>query len=684
MSEGKNYHFYQCLNGLVDVVVPIVISGEHVANLFSGQFFFEKPNHTFFKEQAAKYGLDEKKYIEALESVPIVSNEKVKVSMNFLLDMTQLISEMAFQKLQQVQLNEALRKSEERSRNALDHLLEGCQIIGFDWKYIYLNKTAEIHNKRPNAELIGKRYMDIWPRVEETEVFKIIKQTLEARVSNHFENEFVFPNGSHGWFDLSIQPVPEGAFILSIDITERKRAENDLRTSEEKYRLIADNSDDWIYWVSPDGHFKYVSPACEQISGYSPEEFVNHPELNHEIVFEADRDKVVHHTHVSRIDDTPHDLELRIVSKTGEIRWINHTCSPIFNERGEYIGRRGTNRNITERKLQEEQLFDSEFRFNKLYENGPFGMVMADNQFRFKKANKAFCDIMGYTEAELQQLTFKDISVAEDLQKDLPNIQKLINKEMAVYKTEKRYVRKDGEMIWGSLTVTANYDSEGRFLYNLGIIEDVTHRKQVEEALRERENKLSTILSLLPVGISILDHDQKVVYENPALENILDITMEGLQRGDYRGRKYLRNDGSLKPAEEFASTRAFTGKTAQHNVVTGVVKEDGQTVWTNVSAVPVDFPDWKAVLVTADITAIKRAEEALKKSKQLLSETESMGNVGGWEFNMDTLETIWTDEVYRIHEVDFDFFHNVNKGINFYRRIKTNHRKCNKTGHRIW
>lgn len=646
----------------------------------------------------------------------------------------------AIQNISEKQIEQvAFAKNAELYRTTLDRMLEGCQIIGSDWKYIYLNHTAALHNRRPNSELIGNRYMDMWPGIEETDVFEAIRYTLERRESHHFENEFVFPDGSLGWFDLSIQPVPEGVFILSIDITERKIAENQLRESEEKYRLIADNSDDWIYWIAPDGRLNYVSPACERLTGYSPEEFANNPELTHTIVFGPDQPKVSQHTNISKLDNTPHNLEFRIVTKAGEIRWVNHSCSPIFDFEGNYLGRRGTNRNITERKLQEEQLYESEFRFSSLYKNGPFGMVMADEQFRFKKVNPAFCEIMGYNEAELLQFTFNAVSHPDDLAKDLSNVRKLMNKELSVYKTEKRYIRKDGEVIWGSLTVTPTYDSEGSFLYYLGIIEDITHRKQVEEDLKkskkllsetesigrvggwefnidtkvqvwtdevyriheldldfkqnvdkgisfytpeskpiiekavqdalgfgepfdleleiitakgnlrsvhsvgradlenrrvygffqditerkraeaelhERENKLSTILNLLPVGISILDENQKVVYENPALENILEITKEGLQRGAYLGRKYLRDDGTPKPSEEFASVLAFSEQTAQHNHITGILTENGHTVWTNVSAVPVEFPDWKVVLVTADITQTKLAEETLKLSEE--------------------------------------------------------------------
>jgi ligand-binding sensor protein len=99
MAEGEKYNFYQCLNGMVDVAVPLVVDGEHVANLFSGQFFFEEPDRALFKTQAGKYGFDEDKYLSALDSVPVVSKEKVKTAMDFLLAMTQLISEITFQKL---------------------------------------------------------------------------------------------------------------------------------------------------------------------------------------------------------------------------------------------------------------------------------------------------------------------------------------------------------------------------------------------------------------------------------------------------------------------------------------------------------------------------------------------------------------------------------------------------------
>ncbi len=123
---------------------------------------------------------------------------------------------------------EALERSEQRFRRTLDNVLEGCQLIDFDWRYLYLNDAAARHNRRPNAELLGRRMPDEWPGIAETRVFQVLRRCLEERVAHHEEVEFPFPDGTAGWFDVRVQPVPEGIFVLSIDITERRRAQQAL------------------------------------------------------------------------------------------------------------------------------------------------------------------------------------------------------------------------------------------------------------------------------------------------------------------------------------------------------------------------------------------------------------------------------------------------------------------------
>ncbi|MBK9710136.1 MAG: PAS domain S-box protein [Kouleothrix sp.] len=150
------------------------------------------------------------------------------------------------------------------------------------------------------------------------------------------------------------------------------------------------------------------------------------------------------------------------------------------------------------------------------------------------------------------------------------------------------------------------------------VFRDVSAQKQGEAALRERERKLSTIFELLPVGISILDADRNASYVNPALKKILALSEVDLHKHAYGMRTYLDASGSVMPADGFASVRALSENQAIHNVETGIVKEDGGVIWTNVSAVPVEFPDWKVVVVTSDITDRKRAEQALYRSERML------------------------------------------------------------------
>ena len=120
---------------------------------------------------------------------------------------------------------QALRDSEHRFRSTLDGILEGCQLIGFDWRYLYLNHAAAVHNRRPNEELIGQEYVSMWPGVEHTPSYGLMRRVMEERVALHDEMEFEFPDGTKGWFDLRVEPVPEGILILSIDITDRVRIE---------------------------------------------------------------------------------------------------------------------------------------------------------------------------------------------------------------------------------------------------------------------------------------------------------------------------------------------------------------------------------------------------------------------------------------------------------------------------
>lgn len=135
---------------------------------------------------------------------------------------------------------ETLRTSEARYRHTLDSMLEGCQIIDRNWRYVYINDAAEKHNRRPKEELLGKVMTDVWPGIEKTDVYSAEVRCMNENIPQNMVTEFIFPDGGTGWFEIGIQPMPGGIFILSADITERKQAEMEIHqlNADLEHRVI--------------------------------------------------------------------------------------------------------------------------------------------------------------------------------------------------------------------------------------------------------------------------------------------------------------------------------------------------------------------------------------------------------------------------------------------------------------
>jgi PAS domain S-box-containing protein len=141
------------------------------------------------------------------------------------------------------------------------------------------------------------------------------------------------------------------------DIIEHKRAEDALRKSEEKFRTLADWTYDWEKWMDPHGNIVYMSPSCQRITGYRPEEFIADPDLLVRIVHPDDRRSYEEHNQVIHDQAVgPISLEYRILSRDGSEHWIEHICRPLFGPAQHFLGRRVTNRDVTERKLAEKKI----------------------------------------------------------------------------------------------------------------------------------------------------------------------------------------------------------------------------------------------------------------------------------------------------------------------------------------
>lgn len=128
----------------------------------------------------------------------------------------------------------AVQTSELRFRTTLETLMEGCQIIGHDWRYLYVNEMAARHGRHAVSDFLGRTMMEVYPGIEATPMFAAFRRSLEEGTPGRMESELFHADGSSEWFQLVIQPVPDGLFVLSLDITARKQAEEKIRGQIEE------------------------------------------------------------------------------------------------------------------------------------------------------------------------------------------------------------------------------------------------------------------------------------------------------------------------------------------------------------------------------------------------------------------------------------------------------------------
>jgi PAS domain S-box-containing protein len=147
---------------------------------------------------------------------------------------------------------------------------------------------------------------------------------------------------------------------LCVSRWRRREAEGQLRASESRYRTVADYTFDWEYWSAPDGNLNYISPACERITGYPPQRFVENPALLRDIIVSEDRPIWDMHDHAEQTESKRHEIQFRIRARTGETRWIEHRCQRLIDPQGQFSGIRACNEDITRRKEIEERVQTSE------------------------------------------------------------------------------------------------------------------------------------------------------------------------------------------------------------------------------------------------------------------------------------------------------------------------------------
>jgi PAS domain S-box-containing protein len=358
--------------------------------------------------------------------------------------------------------------------------------------------------------------MDMWPGIESTAVFAKIKRSMEERTSECMENYFTFPDGTNGWFDLRIDPVPEGVFILSIDITERKKAEEALKESEERFRSVLENSLDVIYRCNlQTGVYEYTSPAIRTM-GYEPEEIVKMSNAQVFSLVHPD-DLPEFRESLSKINQTGKGtVEYRFKGKDGTYKWWSVQFIVTKDKNGKPLYRDGFARDITQRKKAEEASKTTLDRFYKTLSKMQGAILLVSSQGLVEFANQSFCKTFNLKQPpeELIGLT-------------APNV---IDKIKNSYLHPEQEVQRISEIVAAGNLVTGEevcmtagrtflrdfipLHIEGKSFSRLWHHMDITPQKKAEEALRESRQRWSTTLSSIGDAVIATDTEGKITFLN--------------------------------------------------------------------------------------------------------------------------------------------------------------------------
>ena len=394
------------------------------------------------------------------------------------------------------------------------------------------------------------------------------------------------------------------------DITERKRAEQALRESEEHYRTIFEGVQDAIFVESLDGKILMVNERACEMFGYSHKEFLT----------KTVADLVPSNTLTLRAEEAGGSLfvepretvnqrangEIFPIEISGRVQVINGEKVLLV-----------VVRDITERKRSEDLLRESEERFSSAFEYASIGMALVTTDGHWARVNWALCWLLGYTQEDLLQKTFQDITHPDDLENDLAYVRQLLAGEINSYQVEKRYFHKSGHVVWALLSVSLVRDDQGQPQYFISQIQDITERKLAEESLGAERKKAEKYLEIAGVMMLALDRDGTVTLINQRGCEILGYSADEIIGKNWihtflpkANREELQNVFQSLIADEIESPKYY------ENSILTKSGEERLIAWHNTL-----LRDEKGTIISAlssgeDITERKRAEAELRASEE--------------------------------------------------------------------
>lgn len=309
MLKGETFAIYNCLNGLVDSAMPIIVDGQHVANIFTGQCFTETPDLEYFRRQARQFDFEEESYLHAITRVPVIPKQRLQIITKMYAQLAQTFASHGLDRLRQKQATEALAKlnSElsERVEERTDELIQnnlqlqmekralaasearlsalfknmssGVAVYrlsenGRDFVFIGFNKAAERIEKITRRQVIGKKVTEMFPGIGEFGLLDVLRRVAETGQPEALPASYYHDDRIQGWRENYVYKLPTGE-IVSIynDVTERKQAEKALHLTQ----FSVDRATDCLYWITADARFQFVNNAACEFLGYSRDKLLS-------------------------------------------------------------------------------------------------------------------------------------------------------------------------------------------------------------------------------------------------------------------------------------------------------------------------------------------------------------------------------------------------------------------------
>lgn len=437
-------------------------------------------------------------------------------------------------------------------------------------------------------------------------------------------------------FVLYQNDKPYAIVGIGRDITERRKMIQALKKSEENYRLVADYTYDWEEWRMPDQSYKYISPSCQRITGYSPEDFLNNTITLEDLIVEDDL--TIWNEHISNtlqpdvahIVDETEPVRFRIKTKDNQIRWIEHYCQPVLSQEGIYLGNRGSNRDTTLHYKTESELQQNDELFRTIIETSPALLCINDENRVVKYISPNCIDFLGYTQKELIG-SFSWWVADQDLAKAKQDFENTFKNKAGARNKEYLFKKKDGTL-WYGLASWETILNENNQLQGVVLqISDITERKQMEKSLRENEEKYRILFENMAQGAFYQNADQSLVDCNKAVLEMFGLTRKQLLHRNSLDNKWkvIREDGTPIDGYHHPSIIALrTGKEVR-NAITGVYNPRKKDyVWMSINAIPLfkkgEKKPYQVFVTLHDITKLKKTKEKLIKALEKAQQSDRL------------------------------------------------------------